>query len=121
MSLFKSPVFIICCVLFIAHQVVQLVFENRISFVHSYLDSLLAMPIILTLILAERIYLFRWNNYYRLNLLEVFLGTLFVAIVSEIIFPALSDDFTGDWMDLLFFVFGAFIFYFSINPKKKKY
>lgn len=120
MDLFKSPVFIICCVLFFVHQVLQIIFNYHIPVVDSFLDSLLAMPIILTLLLFERRHIFRWKEYYRLTISEVIITTLFIAFVSEIIFPALSDDFTGDWKDLIFLLTGAIVFYFTINPKKQK-
>lgn len=119
MDILKSPLFIICCVLFIIHQVSQVIFNYHIPLVDSFLDNLLAMPIILTLLLFERRYIFRWKGYYRLTISEVIIGTLFIAFVSEIIFPALSDDFTGDWKDLIFLLAGAVLFYFTINPKKQ--
>lgn len=119
MTLLKNPVFIICCLLFIAHQVFQLFFNWQQPLIDSFLDNLLAMPIILTLLLAERRYLFKWKDYYRLSLFEVVLATLFIAFISEVVFPAFSDDFTGDWRDVIFLFIGAIIFSFTINPKKQ--
>ncbi|MGK7391128.1 MAG: hypothetical protein ACNS60_12285 [Candidatus Cyclobacteriaceae bacterium M2_1C_046] len=119
MNPLKSPVFIICCLLFIAHQVFQLFLNWPLPLIDSFLDNLLAMPVILTLLLAERKYLFKWKDYYRLTSLEVIIATLFIAFISEIVFPAFSDDFTGDWWDLLFLAMGGLIFYFTINPGKQ--
>lgn len=117
MALFRSPVFVVCCLLFVLHQLLQKAFKVSIPFVDQYLDNLLAMPIILTLLLAERQYLFKRGKQYRLPLLDVMLGTLFVAFVSEVLFPKLSDAFTGDWLDLVFYAIGSVIFYFTINRK----
>lgn len=117
MKILKSPVFIICCILFVIHQALRFIYDQPIPFVDPYLDTLLAMPIILTFLLFERIYIFKWKNYDRLTVLEIIMATLFIAFVSEVIFPALSDEFTGDWMDVLFYFAGSAIFYFTINPR----
>lgn len=116
MSILKSPVFIICCVLFLLHQLLQKVFNIAMPLIDQYADVLLAMPIILTLLVLERRLLFRRGNNYRLTILEVVIATLFVAFVSEVLFPAFSDSFTGDWLDVLFFAIGAAVYYFTINP-----
>lgn len=120
MKLLQSPAFLICCILFILHQVFIMVFDVRLPQIDSYLDNLLAMPIILTLLLFERIYLFKWKNYKRLNLLEIVAATTFIAVVSELLFPLLSDDFTSDWLDVFFFFLGALIFYFTVNKSFSK-
>jgi hypothetical protein len=117
MKILKSPVFLICCILFIAHQALRLINDQPIPLVDPYLDTLLAMPIILTFLLFERRYIFKWKNYVRLTGLEIILATLLIAFVSEVVFPALSDEFTGDWMDVLFYFAGSAIFYFTINPR----
>lgn len=119
MSLLKSPVFIICSTLFILHQIIYVFFNGEIPFVDPYLDTLLAMPIILTLLLFERKYVFKWKGYYRLTKLEIILATVFVAFISEVIFPALSEEFTADWIDVLCFFIGGIIFYLTINPVKE--
>ena len=119
MRILKSPVFIVCCILFVLHQFMQKVMGVSIPIVDSYLDTLLAMPIILTLLVAERRVLFRRGENYRLTIPDVIVATLFVAFVSEVIFPALSDSFTGDWLDLVFYSLGSLVFLLTINPSKK--
>ena len=120
MTPFRSPVFVVSCLLFILHQVLQKGFNVSIPIIDQYLDSLLAMPIILTFLLAERQYLFKKGKQYRLPLLDVVLATLFIAFVSEVVFPFLSNDFTGDWLDLGFYAIGSGIFHFTINRKPTK-
>lgn len=119
MRLIKSPVFIICVVLFIMHQAAQKIFNVELGVVDSYLDNLLAMPIILTLLLLERIYLFKWKDYNKLTVTEIIIATAFIAFMSEVVFPAFSDKFTGDWLDVIFFFLGALIYYLSINKSYK--
>ncbi|AHM59668.1 hypothetical protein D770_07025 [Flammeovirgaceae bacterium 311] len=116
MKILKSPVFIICCLLFVLHQILQKVLHVDLGYVDSYLDSLLAMPIILTLLVAERRVLFRRGENYRLTVLDVVVATFFIAFVSEVIFPALSSRFTADWVDVVCFCLGSLLFMLLINP-----
>lgn len=115
MSVLRSPVFIICCIIFIIHQVMQKMLDLSFAPFDRYLDNLLAMPIILTLLLAERRWLFKRGNQYTLSLLEIAMATLFILMISEIIFPALSSRFTADWKDVIFYIAGSLIFYLVIN------
>lgn len=118
MSTLKSPVFIICCLLFIGHQILQKGFGVSLPVFDQYLDSLLAMPIILTLLLWERRVLFKKGNNYRLSILEVVVATVFIALVSEVFFPMLSTKFTSDWWDLVFYTIGSIIFLLTINNRQ---
>lgn len=115
MEILKSPVFIISCILFGAHQLLQKVFEIPIPFVDLYLDNLLAMPIILTLLLAERRILFKRGRNYRLPVLDVVVATIYIVFIAEVIFPMLSEDFRADWWDVLFYALGSVLFLLTIN------
>lgn len=121
MNLLKSPVFIICCLLFLFHQVMLQVFQFKLPAIDSYIDNLLAMPIILTLLLFERIYLFRWKGYDHLSKTEVLVATIFISLISELVFPIFSKEFRADWWDVLFYLVGALIFYFTINKQLKSH
>lgn len=99
-----------CVVLFLVHQVLQYMLNIRIALADAYLDNLLAMPIILTLLVAERRHLFKRGPDYRLPLLEVGLATLYISMVSELLFPLLSSRFTFDLLDYFFFISGAVLF-----------
>lgn len=107
----------ICCLLFVLHQIAQKIMGLPIPLIDSYLDSLLAMPIILGLLLWERRVLFRKGNHYRLSGQEVTIATLFIAFVSEIVFPWLSQKFTFDWPDLLLYTTGSIIFWLTMNKE----
>lgn len=110
MEILKSPLFITSCVIFIAHQLLQHVFKINIPLANAYLDNFLAMPIILPLLLAERRYLFKRGGTYHLPLLEVILATIYVSLISELLFPLLSSRFTFDWLDFAFFFAGAAVY-----------
>ena len=120
MATLKSPVFIICCILFVLHQILQKVLGLSLPFFDLYLDSLLAMPIILSFLLLEKQILFRKGANYRLTVLEVIMATFFISLVSEWLFPKLSDRFTTDWIDVALYIAGALIFYFTINRSSKE-
>jgi len=86
-------------------------FHFNFFWVDSYIDNLLAMPIILSLWQFEQIWLFRKGPAYRLSALEIFLATIYISIISEILFPLLSEDFRGDIVDVLVYFIGSIIFY----------
>lgn len=115
MKVLKSPVFIICCVLFVLHQLLQKGLEISLPFIDSYLDNLLAMPIILTFLLVERRILFRRGKGYRLSAMDVVLATIYIVVIAEVVFPLLSDNFVTDWRDVIFYSLGSLIFWFTIN------
>jgi hypothetical protein len=118
MDILKKPFFIISCALFIAHQVLQKIMHVPMGFIDHHLDNLLLMPILLTLLVAERRVIFKRGAQYRLSKTEVVMATALIVVVVEIIFPALSRDFKTDWFDLAFYSLGSVIFYLTINPDK---
>jgi hypothetical protein len=115
MLVLRSPVFIICAALFITHQAMQKVCGLHFPLIDNYLDNLLAMPIILTLLLAERIVLFKKEKNYQLPSATIIITTLYIIVITEIIFPLLSDKYSGDWTDAVFYCIGAALFYSTIN------
>jgi len=74
------------------------------------------MPIILSLRQLEKIYLFRKGPTYKLSLLEIFIATIYGSIISEMIFPLFSKDFTGDIVDVLLYLIGSMLFC-ALNKK----
>ena len=117
MHVLKSPLFVLCCLLFLAHQFMQKVLHINIWVLDSYLDNLLAMPVILTLFLAERTFLFP-SRTPSLNKSEVIVIILYVSVIAELLFPLLSERFTADLLDVLFYCIGSIIFLVWINPKR---
>lgn len=122
MDVLKSPIFIISCIIFVLHQLIQKGFEIPLPLIDDYLDSLLAMPIILTFLLVERRMLFKKGKNYRLPVLDVVLAIFYISIITEVLFPWLSDRFTADWLDVVFYAIGSLIYFLTINrfPSKNK-
>jgi hypothetical protein len=121
MAILRSPVFIVCLIIFIIHQVLQKVMDIHFERLDNYLDNLLAMPVILTLLLAERRWLFKKGDTYTLPALDIGITMLYVISTTEIVFPLFSKEFTGDWVDVFFYAAGAVLFHYTINrlPKSK--
>lgn len=115
MNVLKSPVFIICCLLFALHQLLQRGLHISLPLIDNYLDNLLAMPIILTFLLVERRILFRRGKGYRLSAMDVVMATVYIVIIAEVIFPLFSDSFVTDWWDVIFYALGSLIYWFTIN------
>ncbi len=115
MKLLLHPLFICCALAFIIHQVLQKILGVEWRLADLYLDSLLAMPIILTLWLVERRILFKKGADYTLSVQQVTIATLYIFIVSNILFPIFSARFTRDWIDGLFYMAGSALFYYTIN------
>jgi hypothetical protein len=111
MEEFKSPLFIVCAFLFLLHQGLQHLLKFSVPLADAYLDNLVAMPLILTLLQAERRHLFKKGPQYKLPLLEIILATIYVSAISEFLFPVLTTRFTYDALDFVFFFLGAALFY----------
>ncbi|EMR04750.1 hypothetical protein [Cesiribacter andamanensis] len=115
MLILRSPVFIACCLLFVLHQLLQKGMGVSMPFLDAYLDSFLAMPILLTLLVVERRLLFKRGNHYRLTALEAVVATSFIILISELVFPAFSSRFTADWRDVVAYSAGALLFMLTTN------
>lgn len=114
-----SATFITCCIVFLAHQITQRVLHIAIPFADNYVDNFLATPILLTLLLVERRTLFRYGHDYTLSVAEVALATAFIAGVGELLFPYWSENFTSDWLDVLFYALGSVLFYATVNKSDR--
>lgn len=117
MRTLRQPVFIVLALVFVAHQLLQKNFHIALPWLDSYLDPLLCLPILLTLVLAERRHIFGKGDAYQFSKLEVGLAVLTLSIVFEVVFPALSARFTADWLDVLAYVAGGIGFYYLLNRK----
>lgn len=124
MRVLKNKTWISCTLLFVAHQISQKLLNWDLGFINHYLDPFLCIPILLGLILQERIFLIDkyFNSYrpmdYRFSLLEIVVATTCFAILFEEGFPKWSIHFTKDYWDYLAYVSGGAIFYFFINEER---
>lgn len=113
MRTLRHPVFLFFALLFLINQALELggVF---IPLLFSYLDDLLAMPLVLTLILAaERTY-FR-NNSFVLPGSWVAIAVVAFSVFFEILLPPFFPKHTADWLDVVAYTLGGALFYITIN------
>lgn len=113
-----SPLFIISSLLFVAHQLLQQVFTIHIPLADAYLDNLLAMPILLPLLALEQAYLFKHKTDRQSTLLTTIVATIYISVVSEWLFPALSSRFTFDAYDFVFFFAGAALHLVAVTMRR---
>ena len=109
------PITCVSIILFSIHQIFQYILNISLPIMDNYLDMFLMGIIILSLRLFEkRIMLFETKGL-GLSNYEIILISIFVPLVTEIIFPKFNSSFTSDFFDFIPFAFGAIIFYFFIN------
>ncbi|TDH21620.1 hypothetical protein EXU57_19145 [Segetibacter sp. 3557_3] len=117
MVVLRSPLFLVSLILFLLHQCAQKLWGLQFSLVDNYLDNLVAMPVILPLLQAERIGLFRKSQAFKLSRMDVVGATTYIIIISEVVFPSVSNRFTADWRDVLCYAAGGYLFYiFNHRP-----
>ena len=92
----------------------------QLNGIDSYLDNVLAMPVILSLLLAERRVLFKRSGNYTLPVWEIVLATAYIALITEVVFPMVSSRFTADWLDIVFYSAGSFLFNITLNHPSGK-
>jgi hypothetical protein len=111
MQTFRSPLFIFCLILFIIHQVMQKGLHLYNTWIDAYIDNILAMPIILSLWRVEKILLWSKGSSYKLSILEISVATVYLSLVSEVIFPLFSKKFYTDSIDVVLYCIGAALFF----------
>jgi hypothetical protein len=118
MSVLKNPVFFISCILFWFNQILERGFEVYIPYIHSYLDDLLAMPVILGITLQVYRWIHPLKDKFVFTKIHIIVGVAYFSILFEVLLPLWSPIYTADWFDILCYIFGALVFYRFINVPK---
>ncbi len=84
---------------------------NLPIWITSYLNDLLCMPIVLWICL-KAVHIIKRDNGIHLDLLTIFSITIFYAVYFEWYLPLVEPRYTADWMDVIMYFSGAFIFYY---------
>ena len=115
MRLLRHPLFLWSAALFALKYLLEHLRIFTWPLVHAYLDDLLALPVILTLVVAvQRQWVYR-NPRYILSKFQVIFAVVYVAVLFEGLLPALSASYTRDAWDVVAYAVGAGIFYRFIN------
>ncbi|WP_375584470.1 magnesium citrate secondary transporter [Cyclobacterium xiamenense] len=117
MPVYSNIWFLLPVVLFWVNQYLERVQEVRLPLVHSYLDDLLAMPVILGLTLQ----LYRCIHPLKERLVfsvgQVLVGFVYVSLLFEVLLPAWSATYVRDAWDVGCYFLGSAYFYALINKK----
>lgn len=111
----RNILFLFLLILFLLHQYVERVRGARFPWVDNYLDAFLFMPILLTVVLWERRWLWKKGRAYSLPLRDVAGYGLLVCLLAEGLFPLLHPGFTRDFADVLLYFLGCCVFLFAMN------
>lgn len=106
--------FLCCLSLATANQALEKGFVIFIPLIHSYLDDLLCLPIVLTLGLAA--YRIVWPTY-KLRLWHMIPVFVVYSIYFEWYLPQISLAYTSDLFDVLAYTGGLTIFSYFINDE----
>ena len=103
--------------LFTIHQILQKIAHISMPFFDNHFDPFACSVLGLTVLKIDRKWLwgnqstvFKWH--------EVLAATLVLAIISEEVFPRLSDAFTRDILDYFALFAGGLFFYIFINREE---
>jgi hypothetical protein len=99
--------FLVPLIAFGIHQVLQYGLEIEIAFLDAYLDPFCASVIACYIINIERWFYFGERRLYSIDLIVL---TIFLSVVSELLFPLLSDRFVMDWVDVIALALGTIWF-----------
>ncbi|MEO1050149.1 MAG: hypothetical protein AAFX87_05975 [Bacteroidota bacterium] len=91
-------------VCFIVHQLLQKVLEVNMQWLDWYLDPFCLGAISLYGLQLERQYFYQQL---KLGSADILMTTLFLIVVSEVVFPYLSNQFVQDWRDAVSICLGT--------------
>ncbi len=100
-------IFFAAAAFFVAHQVSQKLLGWAVPWADNYLDCLVCAPLLLTAFQYEQRRL--WGER-QLSPAKIVLVITLLILVSEVVFPRLSDQFTADWLDVVAITAGGWIY-----------
>lgn len=85
------------------------------QYINSYITDFFAIPVIANLaLLFQRTVVIR-SDFYTLSVGHIAFITAYVSLVFEVLLPAYSKTYTGDWLDVALYIAGAVFFYKVMN------
>ena len=111
----KTPLALwMVAVLFLLHQFAQKILALHIPFIDSYFDPFAAAVLGLFVLQMEGKYLWK-KKQFSFKWYDILVITIVLALVSEQLFPLLSEEFTSDPLDYVAFALGGVYFYYFLN------
>jgi hypothetical protein len=115
MTVFKNPFFYIPVLIFAANQILERYFKLFIPLAHSYLDDLLAIPVILGITLQIYRKIHPRKDAFSFTKMQILVAVIYVSVVFEWILPRFSTIYTSDILDICCYFAGGVYFFFLIN------
>jgi len=114
MKTLLNPWFIIGCltwlIVFISRKI-----HHPLPYVNGYITDLFAIPVIANLGLWFLRYFIIKSNFYTLSPGYVIFTVVYVSVIFELLLPAFTKIYTGDWADVLLYIIGGLFFYKVMN------
>lgn len=85
------------------------------QYINGYATDAFAIPVIANLMLFFQRVVAIKSNYYTLSAWHVVFITAYVTLVFEVLLPAYSKTYTGDWFDVVLYIIGGIFFYKVMN------
>ncbi|WP_232834793.1 magnesium citrate secondary transporter [Pleomorphovibrio marinus] len=86
-----------------------------LPYIHSYLDDLMAMPVILGVTLQ----VYRWihpsRNLFVFTKTQIFVAFIYISLLFEVVLPWYSSTYIQDIWDVACYLAGAIYFHKFIN------
>ena len=117
MSVFKNPFFIFPCIVFWINQYVENSLGLFLPYVHSYLDDVMAMPVVLGFALQVYRWIHPLKDRFAFTKIQILVAVSYFSLIFELLLPIWSETYVRDPWDVLFYGLGAIWFYFLINKK----
>jgi hypothetical protein len=109
-----NPWFIAGCITWVIVMITRKL-GHPIPLLNGYIDDAFAVPVIANLALCFQRVIVIKSNYYVLSAGKVVFIVVYLGLVFEVLLPAISKRYTGDWIDAGLYVIGGFFFYFVMN------
>jgi hypothetical protein len=122
MPILLRPVFLLSLLFFFLDQLLEKcgVF---IPYIHSYLDDICCMPVLLSLASASMSIIYfgkqSRNLVYTLSPVQIISALVYCIVLFEFVLPRYSAKYTADFWDIPAYIFGALIFIKFGQGKKK--
>lgn len=107
--------FITLFLLFLLHQFLEKIALIKLPIVDDYLDPLLCMPFLLSMLLMKHRCLIYKDKHYILPPFLIITATLLISIIAEGIFPMIQPKFVADIWDIICYILGAIYFQLFFN------
>ncbi|CAM4146119.1 hypothetical protein [Gillisia limnaea] len=105
---------------FLSIGILNLANVDMPTWITSYVNDFLCMPVVLTICL-KTVHFIKKDNAILLPILPIITLTSFYAIYFEWYLPQVENRYTSDWIDVLMYFCGALLFYsFQFISSKKK-